>query len=135
LDQARTQVLALLDELQAQFQLDSSKIVLGGFSQGAIACLDVALRDSRRLAGLLLMSGTMVSPEAIAELAPKRSTLPALLSHGTSDPVLPYSVAEALRDHLQSAGWQLSWVPFSGGHGIPLDVVRAISALLPEWLC
>jgi phospholipase/carboxylesterase len=134
LEDASHQVRRLLDEIQSEFGLDSRRIVIGGFSQGAVACLDVALRDSRDLAGLLLMSGTMVSEETVSMLAPRRAGMRVLLSHGQSDPILPYSLAEALRDQLNNAGWQLSWVPFLGGHGIPLDVVRAVSTLLPEWL-
>ena len=134
LEDASHQVRRLIDEIQSEFGLDSRRIVLGGFSQGAVACLDIALRDSRDLAGLLLMSGTMVSEELVSALAPHRAGMRVLLSHGQSDPILPYSIAEALRDQLNSAGWQMSWVPFPGGHGIPLDVVRAASTLLPEWL-
>ena len=134
LEDASHQVRRLLDEIQSEFGLDSRRIVIGGFSQGAVACLDVALRDSRDLAGLLLMSGTMASEEAVSTLAPRRAGMRVLLSHGKSDPILPYSLAEALRDQLNNAGWQLSWVPFPGGHGIPFDVVRAVSTLLPEWL-
>jgi len=134
LERARDQVIILLNELQERFGIDSNRIVLGGFSQGAVASLDVALRDSRKLAGLLLMSGTMTNPDAVAELAAERVNLPIMLSHGRSDPVLPYSVAEALRDKLINAGCQVTWVPFDGGHGIPRDVQLAAATLLPKWL-
>lgn len=48
LDAARDRICQLVNEIQSQFRLDASKIVLGGFSQGAIAALDVALRDNRK---------------------------------------------------------------------------------------
>jgi phospholipase/carboxylesterase len=134
LDQARERICQLLDELQSQFHLDASRIVLGGFSQGAIAALDVALRDSRDFAGLLLMSATLVDPKALSELAPGRAGTRALLSHGQFDPILPYPVAESLQDNLTRAGWDLTWVSVLGGHGIPVEVIRAASRLLPEWL-
>ena len=134
LELARMQVLALLDELQSKFSIESERIVLGGFSQGAVACLDAVLNDSRAFAGLLLMSGTMVKPQSVSVLAPRRPKMKALLSHGQFDPMLPYSVAEALRDQLTTSGWDLTWVPFPGGHGIPMEVIRAVSSVLPEWL-
>jgi phospholipase/carboxylesterase len=58
----------------------------------------------------------------------------ALLSHGRSDPMLPFALAEALRDQLMAAAWEVTWVPFPGGHGIPADVLMAVSKLVPEWL-
>jgi len=130
----RPQVLAFLAELQSRFGLASNRIVLGGFSQGAVACLDVVLSVRHRFAGLLLMSGTTVNPESIEELARTKAGMRALLSHGRSDPMLPFELAEALRDQLKAADWEVTWVPFPGGHGIPIDVLKAASALLPEWL-
>ncbi len=134
LDAARERIRQLLDELQARFQLEASRIILGGFSQGAIAALDVALQDSRKFAGLLLMSATMVDPVALSSLAPGRAGTHALLSHGLSDPILPYKVAEGLHEQLNRAGWDMTWVPFPGGHGIPSDVIGAASKLIPAWL-
>ena len=131
---ARARVLLLLDELQSKFGLKSERIVLGGFSQGAVACLDVVLNDSRKFAGLMMMSGTMVNPDSIVELAHSKVGMRALMSHGRSDPMLPFSVAEALRDQLIDAQWELTWVPFHGGHGIPIDVLTAAASVLPEWL-
>jgi phospholipase/carboxylesterase len=131
---ARPQVLALLQELQSRFGLASDRIVLGGFSQGAVACLDVTLSVQHRFAGLLLMSGTTVSPESIEELARQKIGMRALVSHGRSDPMLPFGLAEALRDQLRAAEWEVTWVPFAGGHGIPIDVLKAVSTLLPKWL-
>lgn len=134
LDIARPMIVALLDELQVKFGLASERIILGGFSQGAVACLDIVLQESRPFAGLLLMSGTMVDPEAIAKLAPRRAGLPALLSHGRSDPILPFAVAETLQKRLVAANWRLTWVPFSGGHGIPVEVLKAAATEIPRWL-
>jgi len=134
LEIARPMIVGLLDELKVKFGVASERIILGGFSQGAVACLDIAVHESRSLAGLLLMSGTMVDPEAIAQLAPRRAGLPAVMSHGRSDPILPYAVAETLQKQLVAANWKLTWVPFSGGHGIPVEVLKAASTEMSRWL-
>ena len=47
---------------------------------------------------------------------------------------VPFELAEALRDQLKAADWEVTWVPFPGGHGIPADVLMAVSKLVPEWL-
>jgi phospholipase/carboxylesterase len=135
LESARSQIAELLAELQSKFGLKPERIVLGGFSQGAVACLDLALASSSRFAGLILMSGTMVDPDSIEQLAPLKVGTRALLSHGRSDPMLPYSVAESLRDKLVAAEWDITWTSFPGGHGIPTEVVKSVSTALPRWLC
>jgi len=52
------------------------------------------------------------------------------MSHGQSDPVLPFRVAEDLRDKLRAASANLTWVPFAGGHEIPWPVLSGLRAFL-----
>jgi phospholipase/carboxylesterase len=104
--------------------------VLGGFSQGAMLSLDVALRTSRPLAGLVLMSSTLIAAGEWTPLFPTRRGLSVLESHGRDDPLLPFALAELLRDLLRHAGLEITWVPFRGGHAIPDVVLDALSAFL-----
>lgn len=121
---ARAQVSALLDALAAP------RLVLGGFSQGAMLALDVALHRDRPPDALALLSGTLI---AEAEWQPRLQRLagvPVLQAHGEHDPLLPFAVAEELRDRLQAAGARVTWHPFAGGHEVPPDVVAALAALV-----
>ncbi len=129
---ARDHVLAMLDEIEAK--LHPSKIVLGGFSQGAMLSLDVALRSPRKLAGLALLSGTLLAEDEWTPLMPGRRGLSVLQSHGREDPLLPFFAAEKLRDKLRAAGLDVTWVPFTGGHGIPPAVLEALVAFLGQAL-
>ena len=122
---ARTQVLRLLDQLEARFGAPGARLVLGGFSQGAMLALDVALHRARPPAGLVLMSGTLINAAEWRPLLPSLRGVPVLLSHGRGDPLLPYSAAETLRDLLGSAGAAVDWHPFVGGHEIPRAVLAA----------
>jgi phospholipase/carboxylesterase len=128
LPEARAQLVAMLDELQAKHPTES--LVLGGFSQGAMLALDVALHDPRPLAGLVLLSGTLVSEAEWTPLMPSRRGLPVFQSHGASDPLLPFSLAEKLRDLLSSAGLVVAFDRFEDGHTIPLSTL----ARLRTWL-
>jgi len=126
---ARATVMRLLDQLAARYPLPpGGKLVLGGFSQGAMLALDVALH--RKVDALILMSGTLV---AEAEWAPRLSSLAGMSivqSHGRHDMLLPFSIAEELRDRLRAAGATVDWVPFVGGHEIPQVVLEAVGRLL-----
>jgi phospholipase/carboxylesterase len=128
--EVRDQVTFFLEELQAKLSIPDDQLVLGGFSQGAMLSLDVALHRARPPAGLILMSGTLL---AEGEWLPRMKTLagvPIVMSHGEHDQLLPFAVAEILRDHLREAGAAVDWHPFRGGHEIPPAVLEAIAAYL-----
>jgi phospholipase/carboxylesterase len=130
LPEARDHVLRLLAELQAQPSLAASQLVLGGFSQGAMLALDVALHRDAPPAGLILMSGTLIAESVWQPRMASLAGVPVMLSHGRQDPLLPFSVAEVLRDRLVAAGADVDWNPFTGGHEIPMAVITAAGKLL-----
>jgi phospholipase/carboxylesterase len=107
-----------------------TKLVLGGFSQGAMLACDLALRTERPLAGLAILSGTLIAKSEWAPLAPKRAGLRALVSHGQSDPILPFGQAERLRDFLSGAGLDVKWIPFRGQHEIPPQALEGLAQLV-----
>jgi len=130
LPEARGQVMRFLDELQARFSIAAKQLVLGGFSQGAMLSLDVALHRDAPPAGLLLMSGTLTAESVWLPRMPSLAGVPVMLSHGRQDVLLPFSVAEVLRDRLVAAGAAVDWHPFSGGHEIPAVALAAAGKLL-----
>ncbi|MBM4124657.1 MAG: esterase [Nitrospira sp.] len=134
LAEARNQVTALLDDVTRRLGADPKRTLLGGFSQGAMLSCDVALRTARPLAGLVLLSGTLLAKEEWVPLMPKRKGLRVLQSHGSKDPLLPLFLAEQLRDYLTQAGLAVQWVGFRGGHEIPDAVLAKLGPFLRETL-
>jgi phospholipase/carboxylesterase len=128
--EARAQVMRLVDQLQARFSLPANSLVLGGFSQGAMLALDVALHRDTPPAGLILMSGTLIAESTWLPRMASLAGVPVVLSHGRHDGLLPFSVAEVLRDRLAAAGAEVDWQPFPGGHEIPRTVLAAAGKLL-----
>lgn len=134
LTEARERVVALLDELPRRLNADPQKIVLGGFSQGAMLSCDIALRTDRPFAGLVLLSGTLLARDEWVPLMPKRKGLRVLQSHGSADPLLPFFLAEQLRDYLTKAGLSVEWIGFRGKHEIPEAVLAKLGTFLRETL-
>jgi phospholipase/carboxylesterase len=130
LPEARGHVMRLLDQLQARFAIAANRLVLGGFSQGAMLALDVALHRDAPPAGLLLMSGTLIAEAAWQPRMASLAGVPVMLSHGRQDVLLPFGVAEVLRDRLVAAGARVDWHPFLGGHEIPMPAIAAAGTLL-----
>lgn len=128
--EARAAVLKLLGELERDHAVAPGKLILGGFSQGAMLATDVTLHADRAPAGLAILSGSLIAREEWLPLLGARAGLPVMQSHGRVDPVLPYPLAEALRDELTQAGLPPDFVAFNGGHGIPTGALEALGRLV-----
>jgi len=130
LPQAREALGQLLIELPRVLPVDYQRTVIGGFSQGAMLTCDVAMRTAYPFAGLVQLSGTLLARQEWRPIVAKRAGLPVFQSHGTQDPILPYAMAERLRDELVKAGLAVSWHSFRGGHEIPEPVLRQLGSFL-----
>jgi phospholipase/carboxylesterase len=127
MDEAHAKVQTLLDAVERELGAPGERIVLGGFSQGAMLACDVALRSERALAGLVLLSTTLLRRADWQPRMAARKALPILQTHGRSDVLLPFGTAVELRDLLKAEGCQVEWHEFSGGHEIPGAVLDAVS--------
>lgn len=125
---AREKVDELLDWVEEN--LKPSRIVLGGFSQGAMLSTDVALRSERELAGLCLLSGTLLAEKEWTPLMAARKGLPVFQSHGRADPILPFALAQRLRGLLEDAGLDVQFVEFMGQHEIPAPALQGFVEFL-----
>jgi phospholipase/carboxylesterase len=128
--EARQKVAWLLDELPRKLDADPKQTILGGFSQGAMLTCDVLLRSDRAYAGLIQLSSTLLAKQEWSPLLRKRKGLPIFQSHGTHDEILPYVMAERLRDEFTHAGLKVEWQPFRGGHEIPEPVLRRVGVFV-----
>ncbi len=130
MDDARNQVVSMLEEATGLLGIPGGGLVLGGFSQGAMLAMDTALQSKVDVAGVVLMSGTLLCEDVWTPLMESRAGTPVFQSHGRQDPVLPFPLAEELGNKLQSQGWDHTWVPFDGAHGIPGPVLQELQRFL-----
>lgn len=135
LAEARAAVEAMLADLPSLVGDDyaaRAPLVLGGFSQGAMLTLDVALRSAIPLRGAVLLSGTLIAEGEWRPRFATRAKLPVFQSHGTQDPILPFAIAEILRDALSEGGLDVTFDPFVGPHAIPPKVIRSLNAWIAK---
>lgn len=92
-----------LVEAEIKRGIDPSRIVVGGFSQGAALTQSLATTyTDHKLAGFISLSGFMpVSQALLKKRSDKNVDSPVFLAHGTDDPVVPF-------DELQNSKQQLS---------------------------
>jgi phospholipase/carboxylesterase len=111
--------------------IDSRRIVLAGFSQGAAIALHTGLRYPEPLAGILALSMPVPLPERIAsELDPANAHVPVFLAHGTQDQVVPYPMGEYGHRLLEQLGLPIEWHSYRMDHTVTQEEVADIRAWL-----
>jgi phospholipase/carboxylesterase len=132
LDAARDALAACLGALARDEGVRPERLVVGGFSQGAMLATDWVLAARPGVAGLAALSGTLVNAarwRADAAAGAARG-LEACVTHGTEDAVLPFALAESVRDLLAGGGARVAFHSFRGGHAIPTAAHDALAAFL-----
>ena len=127
---ARKAMLALVQDVAAHTGLPMKKIILGGFSQGAMITTDVALRLEEAPGALCVLSGTLLTEDVWKVKAKARAGLPVFQSHGRQDPILPYVAAQWLKQLFLESGLEHEFVPFDGGHTIGPDALLKLGDFL-----
>jgi phospholipase/carboxylesterase len=96
---------AWLDERLAEHGFDAGRIVLAGFSQGAVMSYALGLGSGRpRPAAIVAMSGFVPRVDRFEVDLASRTGLPVSVSHGTTDPVIGIQWGRDARDRLMLAG-------------------------------
>lgn len=80
-------LLAILDELEANYDADPTRMYSCGFSNGGIMSYTLACRQSERFAAVASVAGTM-NPDIYDTCVPSRS-FPVMHVHGSLDLIVP----------------------------------------------
>jgi phospholipase/carboxylesterase len=133
LEQARGRVRRFFDQACERYPIDRRKVVAMGFSQGGVMATDLVLQDPRRFTGLIALSTWL--PDAVDRSAPpaeELANLPALLVHGTKDPMVPVELAQDARRKLLALGLNVHYREFEMEHEIRPEALREILVWLEE---
>ncbi|PIU00714.1 MAG: hypothetical protein COT74_03350 [Bdellovibrionales bacterium CG10_big_fil_rev_8_21_14_0_10_45_34] len=118
------EAVSKLDGWMKELELDPAQTVIGGFSQGAMVSLALALESKASFKALVQFSGQIFDEKWVRERLSKQPAIPVFQSHGTKDNVLSFQGAEKLYECFEQSDWSPLWMPFTGGHEIPLSVLR-----------
>ncbi len=128
---SRLMLQHLLAELAEQ-GIPSRDTMLLGFSQGCLMSIDVGLRHSQPLAGIVGISGYVAFLDRLeAEMNPAALQQRWLVTHGDSDELLPIARSRGQIERLQKAGIPIAWHEFDKGH--TLDPHLELP-LIREWI-
>ncbi|MCA9136917.1 MAG: hypothetical protein KDB00_09160 [Planctomycetales bacterium] len=141
LDLARSALSELINEAKQEIAdqrdcpVQSIPLAIGGFSQGAMLTMDAALRGQITPPDLLIQfSGTIICQPQWTESMGRLENTQVYQSHGTVDPLLPFSSAQRLRDMLVDAGVSVEFHDFTGPHTIDGQAIVSTAVALKHLL-
>ena len=115
--------------------IPAERIILAGFSQGCAMTLQTGLRYSKKLAGMLCLSGYLPLADKLpAERSDANFSTPIFMAHGRVDPVVHIARAETSRDFLKSLGYAIEWKDYSMPHSVCEEEIDDIGQVITRWL-
>ncbi len=131
LSKARLHLNEFLDAALLRFPTPPGKVVLSGFSQGALMALDTGLRR-HDLAGIVAMSGALDERD-LPDLSGRKS-LPVLIVHGTHDEMINVNMARRARRVLEEYGLDPEYHEFAMGHQISPESMEIVGGFIRKLL-
>ena len=127
---AQSLVLDAVNEWSSSNQI-SGRLVLGGFSQGAILSIAV-YAGGFRADGYVFLSGYAL-PEWQHLLSSFKSQIPVFQSHGTEDPVIPFDWAQATST-LFATTPNYNFYEYAMGHNLNMPCIAKLQEFLKNTL-
>ena len=117
--QSRDLITNFIDELIANYPIDSNKVTLIGFSQGTILSYAIALSYPEKIQRLVAMSGYLNSEMAKPNFEDNDfSNLKIFASHGSVDQVVPIDWVRKAAPILTQLGIEVVYKEYPIGHGV-----------------
>ncbi|TDH70674.1 hypothetical protein CCR75_002919 [Bremia lactucae] len=102
IDASRDRIMAIIQQEVAE-GIPLSRIVLGGFSQGAALSLFSGYQSKTVLGGIIALSGYLPRHDSF-QFAPETANVPLLMCHGEQDQVVRFDYGNMSKEKLQAAG-------------------------------
>ncbi|HET9578568.1 MAG TPA: alpha/beta hydrolase-fold protein [Usitatibacter sp.] len=111
--------------------IDTTRIVLAGFSQGGAIALQTGLRHPNRLGGIVALSTYLTLEDSLdAEASSANRVTPIFMAHGTEDQVIPLQLGEASRASLERRGYSVEWHTWPMPHAVCAEEIESVAQFL-----
>ncbi|MCZ8197095.1 MAG: hypothetical protein O9267_05780 [Flavobacterium sp.] len=118
-ERSRKKLIQLISEITQKYNVDSEKIIVAGFSQGANMSQSLGLSEPNLVVGFGVFSGRYVeefTPYISKSIALKNSK--AFIAYGSGDTMLPKTYATENITKLKELGIQITYCEDTNGHSI-----------------
>lgn len=126
--QRSVKLLEQLIEKEIKLGTPADKIILAGFSQGAVIALTTGLQYAKKLAGIIALSGYLPFAEKLlsSKASKDNQTTPIFIGHGTDDPIVPIVLGETIGAILKKYNYPVSWHNYSMAHSVCMEEIQDI---------
>lgn len=126
-------ILKQLCEEQEADGIDSSRIILAGFSQGGAIALHCGCRYPKPLAGIMALSTYLPLPHQLDdEISECITETPLFMAHGREDEVVAYDYGKQSMQQLEDHEIEIIWHEYDMGHSVCLEEISHIRQWLME---
>ncbi len=105
-----------LSTLPQHYPVDPTKMVLMGFSQGAMMCSGFVFSHPFEVVGVVSLAGAMLPLRDIEPQDNLLAGLPVFIAHGVRDEVIPVKYAQQTRNVYTSFGADVTYGEYSSAH-------------------
>jgi phospholipase/carboxylesterase len=117
-----------LDTLLAENGLSHDRLVLGGFSQGAVMAYALGLGKGRpRPAGIVALSGFIPEVEGFELDLSDLEGYPVAIGHGTHDPIIGVEFGRDAKERLEAAGADVTYRESPMPHSVDPDYLQELA--------
>jgi phospholipase/carboxylesterase len=128
-----SKLVAKLIDAEIEKGIKSEKILLIGFSQGAVIALHAAMLYPKKLAGAACLSSHFPTANTMP-LNGINAKLPMFFGHGNNDDVVPAVLSEKTFEFFKSNGNPVERHTYNMRHTVCLDELKAIGAWIGKLL-
>jgi len=121
-----------LDAVKFAYPIDPERVVLLGFSQGAVMSLGAQALRPESVAGVIALSGYF--PIEVESEAGNLVGRPAFVAHGVYDDIIPVEAGRRTRDLLERHGVDLTYREYSMAHQVSAEEMGDVRGWLDQLL-
>ncbi|KAI9852814.1 MAG: hypothetical protein M1838_005035 [Thelocarpon superellum] len=131
---SREYIRSLIRAETVEKKIPSSRVIVGGFSQGAAVAVLTGLTSKEPLGGVFGLSGYLLLGEKVPSLVPEgvdKKALKIFMGHGEDDPLVKFEWGRMSAAKLREWGWDVEFKSYKDlGHSVDLKEMDDLEAWL-----
>ena len=117
-----------ITEIKAGYPLNPKRIILLGFSQGAVMAYAATLLAPASFSGVAALSGYIPQRSGLSFDLGRLGGFSAFVSHGTYDRTIPVRLGRESAELLKKAGANVEYREYPMGHEVREETIRDLAA-------